>query len=109
MSAAPLHKNRRLRLLRVLERGDPLCGRRESPRRAIQILGCPFTFSDPWNEQGYGTRESPLGYIIFCGGFLGFTTAALLEYIPSSFLFPLIVHGKPVNFFTVSGFFPNDV
>src|ERR1700758_1020937 len=53
-----------------------------------------------------GQGRSSLGYIIFWGGFLGFTTAALLEYIPSSFLFPLIVHGKPVNFFTVPPFFP---
>ena len=45
-------------------------------------------FPDPRNEQGDGPGKSPLGYIIFCGGFLGFTTAVLLEYIPSSFLFP---------------------
>src|ERR1700740_55567 len=53
-----------------------------------------------------GQGRSSLGYIIFWGGFLGFSTAALLEFIPSSFLFPLIVHGKPVNFFTVPPFFP---
>jgi hypothetical protein len=57
-------------------------------------------------NKAMGLGRSPLGYIIFCGGLLGFTTAALLEYIPSSFLFPLIVHGKPVNFFTVPAFFP---
>src|SRR3981081_3496571 len=57
-------------------------------------------------NKAMGLGKSPLGYIIFCGGFLGFTTAALLEFIPSSLLFPLIVHGKPVNFFTVPPFFP---
>ena len=57
-------------------------------------------------NKAMGLGKSPLGYIIFCGGFLGFTTAALLEFIPSSYLFPLIVHGKPVNFFTVPPFFP---
>ena len=57
-------------------------------------------------NKAMGLGKSPLGYIIFCGGALGFTTAVLLEYIPSSFLFPLIVHGKPVNFFTVPAFFP---
>ncbi|MBV8143301.1 MAG: DUF3341 domain-containing protein [Verrucomicrobia bacterium] len=57
-------------------------------------------------NKAMGLGKSPLGYIIFGGGFLGFTTAALLEYTPSSFLFPLIVHGKPVNFFTVPPFFP---
>jgi hypothetical protein len=57
-------------------------------------------------NKAMGLGKSPLGYIIFCGGFLGFTTAALLEFSPSSLLFPLIVHGKPVNFFTVPPFFP---
>jgi hypothetical protein len=57
-------------------------------------------------NKAMGLRKSPLGYIIFWGGFTGFLTAVLLEYIPSSFLFPLIVHGKPVNFFTVPAFFP---
>src|ERR1700742_1155847 len=57
-------------------------------------------------NKAMGLGKSPLGYIIFCGGFLGVSTAVLLEYIPSSFLFPLIVHGKPVSFFTVPPFFP---
>src|ERR1700756_1218031 len=57
-------------------------------------------------NKAMGLGRSYLGYIIFCGGFTGFTTALLLEFIPSSFLYPLIVHGKPVNFFTVPAFFP---
>jgi Alternative complex III, ActD subunit len=57
-------------------------------------------------DKAMGLRRSPLGYIIFCGGLTGFLTAASLEFIPSSFLYPLIVHGKPVNFFTVPAFFP---
>jgi hypothetical protein len=57
-------------------------------------------------SKAMGLKRSPLGYIIFCGGLTGFLTAALLEFIPSSFLNPLIVHGKPVNFFTVPAFFP---
>jgi len=57
-------------------------------------------------NKAMGLKKSPLGYIIFCGGSLGFLTAALLEFIPSSYLFPLIVHGKPVDFFTVPAFFP---
>jgi hypothetical protein len=56
-------------------------------------------------NKAMGLKKSPLGYIIFCGGSLGFLTAALLEFIPSSYLFPLIVHGKPVDFFTVPAFF----
>src|ERR1700704_699723 len=57
-------------------------------------------------NKAMGLGKSPLGYIIFCGGFTGFSTAVALEFIPSSFLYPLIVHGKPVNFFTVPAFFP---
>lgn len=56
-------------------------------------------------NKAMGLKKTPLGYIIFCGGSLGFLTAALLEFIPSSYLFPLIVHGKPVNFFTAPAFF----
>lgn len=56
-------------------------------------------------NKAMGLKKSALGYIIFCGGSLGFLTAALLEFIPSSYLFPLIVHGKPVDFFTVPAFF----
>jgi Protein of unknown function (DUF3341) len=57
-------------------------------------------------NEAMGLKKSPLGYIIFWGGFIGFLAAALLQFIPSSFLYPLIVHGKPVNFFTVPAFFP---
>ena len=57
-------------------------------------------------NKAMGLGKSPLGYIIFCGGLTGFLTAASLEFIPSSFLYPLVVHGKPVNFFTVPAFFP---
>src|SRR6202008_2902178 len=57
-------------------------------------------------NKAMGLGRSYLGYIIFCGGFTGFMTAVLLEFIPSSYLYPLIVHGKPVNFFTVPPFLP---
>ena len=57
-------------------------------------------------NKAMGLKKSPLGYIIFCGGSLGCLTAVLLEFIPSSFLNPLIVHGKPVNFFTIPPFVP---
>src|SRR5689334_8712852 len=56
-------------------------------------------------NKAMGLGKSPLGYIIFCGGLTGFLTAVSLEFIPSSILYPLIVHGKPVNFFTVPAFF----
>ncbi len=43
---------------------------------------------------------------LLAGGISGLLTAALVEFGPSSFLFPLIVHGKPTNFMTVPAFFP---
>jgi hypothetical protein len=33
----------------------------------------------------------------------------LVEFGPSSILYPLDVHGKPTNFFTVPAFFPHHV
>src|SRR4030081_1719648 len=57
-------------------------------------------------NEAMGLRKSTLGYIIFCGGFMGLFTAIPLEYIPTSVLYPMIVHGKPVNFYTLPAFFP---
>src|SRR2546430_1516487 len=45
------------------------------------------------------------GWVLF-GGVSGLLTAALIEFGPSSILYPLDVHGKPTNFFTVPAFFP---
>jgi len=45
------------------------------------------------------------GWVLF-GGVSGLLTAAIVEFGPSSFLYPLDVHGKPTNFFTVPAFFP---
>lgn len=63
-------------------------------------------FSIHGMNKAMGLKRTPLGYIIFCGGLTGFLTGVFLEYIPSSYLYPLIVHGKPVSFFTVPAFFP---
>ena len=45
------------------------------------------------------------GWVLF-GGISGFLTAVLVEFGPSSILYPLDVHGKPTGFFTVPAFFP---
>lgn len=57
-------------------------------------------------DDAMGLRRSLLGKIIFCGGLTGFLTAVCLTFIPSSFLYPLIVAGKPTDLFTVPAFFP---
>ena len=51
-------------------------------------------------------RPSPIGKLVFVGGLAGFLTAVALQFIPSSFIYPLIVMGKPTNLFTVPAFFP---
>jgi hypothetical protein len=45
------------------------------------------------------------GWVLF-GGISGLLTAAVVQFGPSSFLYPLDVHGKPTDFFTVPAFFP---
>jgi ActD protein len=53
-----------------------------------------------------GLKHSRLGKIIFVGGLMGFLTAVAIQFIPSSFIYPLIVMGKPTDLFTVPAFFP---
>jgi hypothetical protein len=53
-----------------------------------------------------GLGKSWLSAPVLIGGTTGFITAALLTMVPSLSLYPIIVHGKPYNFFTVPAFFP---
>ena len=53
-----------------------------------------------------GMKRSILGKLVFIGGLTGFLTAMTMEFGTSSFLYPLIVAGKPTNLFTVPAFFP---
>ncbi len=57
-------------------------------------------------DEAMGMKRSLLGKIVFLGGLIGFLTAVTLEFGPTSFLYPLIVAGKPTNLFTVPAFFP---
>ncbi len=57
-------------------------------------------------DEAMGLKKSWLsGWVLF-GGVSGLLTAVIVEFGPSSFLFPLNVHGKPTNFMTVPAFFP---
>src|SRR5207244_6202465 len=57
-------------------------------------------------DEAMGLGKSWLsGWVLF-GGISGLLTAVLVEFGPSSILYPLDVHGKPTNFFTVPAFFP---
>jgi hypothetical protein len=57
-------------------------------------------------DEAMGLGKSWLSAFVCAGGITGLLTAAVLEFGPSSLLYPLIVHGKPRNFFTVPAFFP---
>jgi hypothetical protein len=57
-------------------------------------------------DDAMGLGKSWLSAVVLIGGLSGFCFAILLEFGPSSYLYPLIVHGKPYNFWTVPAFFP---
>jgi hypothetical protein len=57
-------------------------------------------------DHAMGLKKSWLSALVFCGGLAGLTIAAILQFYPSSIEYPLIVAGKPTNFFTVPAFFP---
>jgi Alternative complex III, ActD subunit len=57
-------------------------------------------------DEAMGLGKSWLsGWVLF-GGVSGLLTAALVEFGPSWGLYPVDVHGKPWNFWTVPAFFP---
>ncbi len=57
-------------------------------------------------DDAMGLKRSYLARIIFLGGLTGFLTAVTLVFLPSSYLYPLVVAGKPTNLLTVPAFFP---
>src|SRR5713226_336133 len=57
-------------------------------------------------DEAMGLGKSWLSAVVLAGGISGLLTAIIVEFGPSSFLFPLNVHGKPTNFMTVPAFFP---
>lgn len=57
-------------------------------------------------DAAMGLKHSILGKFVFWGGLVGFITSIGLQFIPSIILYPLIVHGKPLNMFSVPAFFP---
>jgi hypothetical protein len=57
-------------------------------------------------DEAMGLKRSILGKLVFIGGLTGFLLAVTMEFGTSSFLYPLIVAGKPTNLYTVPAFFP---
>ena len=57
-------------------------------------------------DDAMGLKKSWLSAVVLAGGISGLLTAAIVEFGPSSILYPVVVHGKPTNFMTVPAFFP---
>jgi hypothetical protein len=57
-------------------------------------------------DEAMGLGKSWLSSVVLCGGITGLLTAVVLEFGPSSFIYPLVVHGKPTDWRTVPAFFP---
>lgn len=57
-------------------------------------------------DKAMGLGKSWLSAIVFCGGVLGLLTGVALQFVPSSFIYPIVVAGKPTNFMTVPAFIP---
>ena len=57
-------------------------------------------------DQAMGLGKSWLSSVVLIGGITGLLTAFTLEMYPSIVLNKVIVHGKPISFFSVPAFFP---
>ena len=57
-------------------------------------------------NEAMGIGKSWLSSLVLCGGIGGFSLAVFLQFFTSSWLYPLVVAGKPTNFFTAPAFFP---
>jgi len=57
-------------------------------------------------DAAMGLGKSWLSLPVLIGGTTGLITAALLTFVPSWGLYPVIVHGKPIDWRTVPAFVP---
>jgi len=57
-------------------------------------------------DKAMGLGKSWLSAVVLCGGATGFLTAVCLEFYAGLWGTPVIVHGKPISFYTVPAFFP---
>lgn len=57
-------------------------------------------------DEAMGLTKSWLSALVFIGGLTGFSLAVFIEFGTSSYLYPLVVAGKPTNLMTIPAFFP---
>ena len=60
-------------------------------------------------DEAMGLKKSWLSAVVLTGGISGLLTAILVEFGPSSILYPLIVHGKADELDHCAGIFPDHV
>ncbi|MES2573149.1 MAG: DUF3341 domain-containing protein [Verrucomicrobiota bacterium] len=57
-------------------------------------------------DAAMGLGKSWLSAPVLIGGATGTVTALLLTFVPSWFIYPIVVHGKPYDWRTLPAFFP---
>ncbi len=57
-------------------------------------------------DKAMGLGKSKLSAVVFVGGLMGLLTGVGLVTIPSLYIYPMIVHGKPYTWATLPAFFP---
>jgi hypothetical protein len=60
-------------------------------------------------DDAMGLGKSWLSAPVLIGGITGLLTATALTFGPSSFIYPLVVHGKPTDWATGAGVLPDHV
>ncbi len=80
---------------------------------AQQVRDAGFKYWDVYSpfpihgmDGAMGLGKSWLSAVVLVGGITGLLTAMILEFGPSWFIYPMIVHGKPFTWRTVPAFFP---
>ena len=71
--------------------------------RAIKRWDVHSPFPIHGMDDAMGLGKSWLSAVVLCGGITGLLTACVLTFGPSSFLYPLIVHGKPYQLLDGAG------
>lgn len=75
---------------------------------AAGFTRCDFFSPFPVSGLGQGSKSPPsrLGLYVFLGGLLGLLSALALVLIPSNYLYPVVVMGKPTGLGSLPAFFP---
>src|SRR5256886_12904096 len=59
-------------------------------------------------DEAMGLKKSWLSAVVLAGGITGLLTAAIVEFGPSWFIYPLTGHCKPTDFFSLPAVFRSE-